>query len=175
MIVLTGSNYFERNALSEQTGDDVWTVQSTNTCTWTRTSSRGITCVEVVVVVARRWRWPWDKLRHVCRAIKYMSGKSRGRYRSEAIVMVAHERRLELKEEGFRTKWSRESQGKTTKLYSFAVDGGPSIRRTVCPLFVVERYSYEKDGRRAANIQSLSRQRGAARIVVALLLRMFRY
>lgn len=88
--------------------------------------------------------------------------------RSEAIVMVEHERRLELKEEGFGTKWPGESQGKTTKLYSFAVDGGLSIRRTVCPLFVVERYSYEEDGRRAANTQSLSRQRGAVRIVVTI-------
>lgn len=78
-----------------------------------------------------------------------MSGKSRGHYRSvgshrdgSARAAAGIEGRRIRDETG-------ESRGRPRKLYSFVVDEGLSIRRMVCPLFVVERYSYEESGRRA--------------------------
>lgn len=81
-----------------------------------------------------------------------MSGKSRGRYRSVGSHRDGNARAA-AGIEGRRIRdETRESQGRPRKLYSFVVDEGPSIRRMVCPLFVVERYSYEEGGRRATNI-----------------------
>lgn len=95
IIALIGSNYFERPERTNSR-DDVWAARQD---TWTRYCSRVVMASrERDVVAVRRWRWLRDKLRHVYRAIKYMSGKSLSCYRSEvSFSSWAREGRLRRK------------------------------------------------------------------------------
>lgn len=98
---------------------------------------------------------PQNKLRHVCRAIKYMSGKSRRRYRlvrtrlwwhtqakrekrrERTVERMGLERGREGVDGGFETKWERGERDPRNQSTSSSLAEG----RAVCPVFVVRRCS----------------------------------
>lgn len=85
---------------------------------------------------------PQNKLRHVCRAIKYMSGKSRRRYRlvRGSRAGVGEERTVEEEADGSRRGRLETEMGEIheTGLHLVVVGGGPE-RFVQCLLFAVIR------------------------------------
>lgn len=140
IIALIGSNYFERPERTNSR-DDVWAARQD---TWTRYCSRVVMASrERDVVAVRRWRWLRDKLRHVYRAIKYMSGKSLSCYRSEvSFSSWAREGRLRRK------KSERNGQkGKFTKLLVRRRRVGDSTTGPVHCLLSNTKRSFRADGK----------------------------
>lgn len=90
-------------------------------------------------------RGPQNKLRHVCRAIKYMSGKSRRRYRLVRGAGVGRVENSGMGREGVETEWGEIHE---TSLHRRR-DGGPSGLSSVCcsPLFEGGKHSFREGGK----------------------------